>query len=268
MWSTMGLIDVLQMTYPGYLLNPGDLFQVDPSAVMYALGKPKVREVEEEAEEEDETDTAAASTEEADDSDAAAASEEDRTPKEILKSLLAQSKSILADSKSTMSGKRKQELREFSKGVKKLMSKAGRQDVDTSSMTEQFSTIEEQLQLALDTKQAAAKGQQPPPTSQPDEATSSSPTSSSEFLPTDAESLRLALQQVHIDDSKPYATPWTPRDFLSAFAFIPRYLEVNQNICAAVYLRHPVARPGLSEVPSPFPEAASANAFAWYLRRR
>jgi hypothetical protein len=54
---------------------------------------------------------------------------------------------------------------------------------------------------------------------------------------------------------------------MSPFAFVPRYLEVNQNICAAVYLRHPVARPGLSEVPTPFSPTLSQLAFNWYLRR-
>lgn len=29
------------------------------------------------------------------------------------------------------------------------------------------------------------------------------------------------------DPSKPYATPWRPRDYLPPFAFIPRYLEVR-----------------------------------------
>ena len=29
------------MRYPGYLLNPGDLFQVNPERVMYATGAPK-----------------------------------------------------------------------------------------------------------------------------------------------------------------------------------------------------------------------------------
>lgn len=62
--------------------------------------------------------------------------------------------------------------------------------------------------------------------------------------------------------------PWRPREYMSAFAFIPRYLEVNQNICSAVYLRHPVARPGLAEVPTPFPEPLSQLAFNWFLRRR
>jgi ribosomal protein S4 len=50
------------------------------------------------------------------------------------------------------------------------------------------------------------------------------------------------------DPLKPYRTPWRPRYYLSAFAFIPKYLEVNHNIGHAVYLRDPVARPGQSEV--------------------
>lgn len=50
------------------------------------------------------------------------------------------------------------------------------------------------------------------------------------------------------DPTKPYRTPWRPRYYLSAFAFIPQYLEVNHNIGHAVYLRDPVAKPGISEV--------------------
>ncbi|RKF60003.1 putative 30s ribosomal subunit s4 [Erysiphe neolycopersici] len=68
--------------------------------------------------------------------------------------------------------------------------------------------------------------------------------------------------------SKTYPLPWRPKPYMSAFAFIPRYLEVRQNICAGVYLRHPVARPGLSEVPSPFPTEIMQLAYNWYLRRR
>ncbi|RPA91958.1 alpha-L RNA-binding motif-containing protein [Choiromyces venosus 120613-1] len=71
-----------------------------------------------------------------------------------------------------------------------------------------------------------------------------------------------------LDVTKPYATPWRPRDFMAPFAFIPRYLEVNHNTCHAVYLRHPVAKPGLAEAPSPYPEEILQMAFNWYLRRR
>lgn len=70
-----------------------------------------------------------------------------------------------------------------------------------------------------------------------------------------------------VDHTKPYATPWQPRPYMSAFAFIPRYLEVNQNICAAVYLRHPVARKGLAEVPTPFSYITNQLTHNWYLQR-
>lgn len=70
-----------------------------------------------------------------------------------------------------------------------------------------------------------------------------------------------------VDDSKPYATPWRPRPYMSAFAFIPRYLEVNPSICAAVYLRHPVARKGMAEVPTPFSYLTSQLTHNWYLER-
>lgn len=76
------------------------------------------------------------------------------------------------------------------------------------------------------------------------------------------------LKSNPMDASKPYKTPWEPRPYMSPFAFIPRYLEVNQNICAAVYLRHPVARQGMAEIPSPFPPEVHELAFNWYLRRR
>ncbi|KAF4982750.1 hypothetical protein FZEAL_1703 [Fusarium zealandicum] len=70
-----------------------------------------------------------------------------------------------------------------------------------------------------------------------------------------------------VDESKPYATPWRPRAYMSAFAFIPRYLEVNPNVCAAVYLRHPVARKGMAEVPTPFSYLTNQLAHNWYLER-
>jgi hypothetical protein len=99
------------------------------------------------------------------------------------------------------------------------------------------------------------------------------------FSPEDERKMRQAFDKLRLeaehtsawnrrDASAPYATPWRPRDYMSAFAFIPRYLEVNQNVCAAVYLRHPVARPGLAEVPTPFHVETGQLAFNWYLRRR
>ncbi|TGZ84398.1 alpha-L RNA-binding motif-containing protein [Ascodesmis nigricans] len=68
------------------------------------------------------------------------------------------------------------------------------------------------------------------------------------------------------DPDVPYRTPWKPRNFLSAFAFIPKYLEVNHNTGHAIYLRHPVARPGQSEVPTPFDHETHRLAYNWWLR--
>lgn len=66
---------------------------------------------------------------------------------------------------------------------------------------------------------------------------------------------------------KPYATPWQPRAWMKPWVFIPRYLEVNHKICAAVYLRHPVARKGQAEVPTPFHYFSNQLAHAWYVTK-
>ena len=111
-----------------------------------------------------------------------------------------------------------------------------------------------------ETKTTPKQSQKPPP-------------DYSNIVLTSSEQKRIAdLLFMHLrnptDQSKSYQTPWAPRPYMAPFAFIPRYLEVNQNVCAAVYLRHPVARPGLAEIPSPFPYEQNQLAFNWYLRRR
>ncbi|CAD0054372.1 unnamed protein product [Aureobasidium pullulans] len=162
-------------------------------------------------------------------------------PKAALKSLLARAQDITKESKEGLSGKRKQDLRAFAKSVKQTMSRLRPSGIAKTG-TETIDTLEETLNAI------AAK-----PVKREDAFRARK----------DAELLHAALARANenpIDASKPYATPWRPREFMSAFAFIPRYLEVNQKICSAVYLRHPVARPGLAET--------MALAFNWYLRRR
>jgi ribosomal protein S4 len=270
-----------QMRHPGYLLNPGDMFQVDPQRVMFATGAPKdPSEVSsagdaEKALSEGEEDVAASEdqsdqTKEEEKEEEPEAQEED--PRKILKSLLAQAKSILGDSKGEkISAKRKQDIRGFQKQVKRQLSRSNSSTILTDSLEAQFLELKNQL---LRNPNQSVSEQTPPQNTQPFEQTEKSESSqdpSSDLSPLDLTTLRLALENLHhnpLDSAKPYATPWTPRPYMSAFAFIPRYLEVNQNICAAVYLRHPVARPGIAEVPSPLGEGTSGEAFAWYLRRR
>lgn len=318
------------MTHPGYLLNPGDMFQVDPERVMFATGMPKPSsavaeesaEDAAEASEDTETNTddaendqnagdkAAAETEEGVEEE-----EEEEDPRQILKNLLAQSKSILASPHEKLAAKRKQDLRAFQKSVKRTLSKSKSATILTDSLEAQFLELQNQLKIAR--KEPSLPSDQDPKTNlrdadstsdsahagkteasddvdsrykdqvlEAENATerhtqvatgSNSSQPSSDTIDTtglsdqDIKDLKAALELLRdnpIDPSKPYLTPWQPREYMSAFAFIPRYLEVNQNICAAVYLRHPVARPGLAEVPTPFAESTNGSAFAWYLRRR
>lgn len=297
------------MRHPSYLLNPGDLFQVDPERVLFATGASKTKferretrqlkqkEAEEEAEAE-----AEAESEKRPESGEKAGKE---SPRETLKALMAQAKTIISKDKD-LAAKRKQELRGFQKAVRRVLSRSETSTILTDSLEAQFS----ELTLMLNAKRAEKKpkedkkkeAKEQPAESEAvpeaaaqaatEAATESKPSTvetgdklseafqnategnevdTSELSDEEFEILRRALTQMRdnpIDSSKPYATPWRPRDYMSAFAFIPRYLEVNQNICAAVYLRHPVARPGYAEVPTPFSEAIATPAYGWYLKRR
>ncbi|CCC71116.1 hypothetical protein NCAS_0G02290 [Naumovozyma castellii] len=69
------------------------------------------------------------------------------------------------------------------------------------------------------------------------------------------------------EPSKPYFTPWKPRPFLAPLAILPHHLEISFKTCNAVYLRDPVARPGHSEVISPFDIPIHERAYMYYIRK-
>ncbi|KAI5962437.1 uncharacterized protein KGF55_003513 [Candida pseudojiufengensis] len=69
------------------------------------------------------------------------------------------------------------------------------------------------------------------------------------------------------DPSKSFFTPWTPRAFLGAFAILPSHIEISFDTCHAVYLRDPIARPGHSEVISPFAENVHERAYMYYIKK-
>lgn len=69
------------------------------------------------------------------------------------------------------------------------------------------------------------------------------------------------------DASKTYFTPWKPRQFLAPFAVLPKHIEISFPTCHAVYLRDPVARPGESEVISPFSQDVHERAYMYYVRK-
>ena len=314
-----------KMRYPGYLLNPGDMFQVEPQLVMYATGAPKDRRERREIRlaARKKTGDAEQGTTDGENSEAKGEGEEgkveekgqggekeeeERNPKDTLKNLLSKAKTIMESDKDVLPAKRKQELRGFQRAVRRVLSRSGSGGLSgggilADNLEGQFSEL---ISLLKAKKADNNKTKKTPPrkssaheedkkgdediaqstgeSAQPGEKLTEAfqiaaqnadvePDAelTSELSDEEFQVLKLALGQMRdnpIDAEKPYATPWRPRDYMSAFAFIPRYLEVNQNICAAVYLRHPVARPGISEVPSPFGEDIGTAAFAWYLRRR
>jgi ribosomal protein S4 len=285
------------MRYPGYLLNPGDMFQVDPERVMFATGAGKNTSDESPTDEvpksrsEDAEDAAPTSQDQSEESkeeeaeEAEEAEEEEKDPRTILRDLLVQAKSIIEHPKGgKLNVKMKQNLRAFQKQVKSQLSRRDSTTEISDDLEAQFEQLTNQLQRQPN--YSPSDQQQAPPPAPPDqeESTRTTTTTTTEqtsepstqsttppLTPTELTLLRDALTRLQHnppDASKPYATPWTPRPYMSAFAFIPAFLEVNQSICAAVYLRHPVARPGFAEVPTPFNEITGGNAFAWYLRRR
>ncbi|KAI9883078.1 MAG: hypothetical protein M1823_005150 [Watsoniomyces obsoletus] len=271
-----------KMIYPGYLLNPGDMFQVEPERVLYATGARKDRydrhagrrlrrqiegktspseEAESPLEEKQDEEAPSESTK----SDQPAEEKPITKPKVQLSTLLGRARAVLA-SKGDFSAKRKQDLRSFTRDVRTALSRGSKvTTTDLASLDGQLSEILTKIgENAPSKENSPATAATETPLSEEEEVMQS-------LSASDRRALQLALQEARdnpIDPTKPYATPWRPRPFMSPFAFIPRFLEVHQSICSAVYLRHPVARPGASEVPSPFSRGEHQLAFNWYLRRR
>lgn len=65
-------------------------------------------------------------------------------------------------------------------------------------------------------------------------------------------------------------TPFHLPPYASPFIFVPPYLEPYFATCSVVYLRHPTARPGYSEIPTPWDADGSVVrlAWEWYSKRR
>jgi hypothetical protein len=58
-------------------------------------------------------------------------------------------------------------------------------------------------------------------------------------------------------------TPFNLPAYASPFIFIPAYLEVSFTTCSAIYVRHPTARPGYSEIPTPYDADGEVVRLAW-----
>ncbi|KAH9026821.1 hypothetical protein EDB85DRAFT_1978060 [Lactarius pseudohatsudake] len=58
-------------------------------------------------------------------------------------------------------------------------------------------------------------------------------------------------------------TPFHLPAYASPFIFVPAYLEVSYPTCSVVYVRHPTARPGYSEIPTPYDADGEVVRLAW-----
>lgn len=280
------MLRIHQMPYPGYLLNPGDMFQVDMDRVLFATGAPKpihqvrtgrklrkalrrrakdtkpnsvgpkaqkdlLRQQRKEAEEKAQSGEEGPASSGWQDIEVVRAQR-----KEDFSNLLTQLEELFENRRTRPGAKRKIELRALRKDILNAMRNVNRKTAKT--LDEELNSLLARFSLSPSSQGAQDEVQE-------QEAKPKEPTREQ------IQALREAMlreRENPVDESKPYATPWRPRPYMSAFAFIPRYLEVNHNICSAVYLRHPVARPRLAEVPSPFPQEVQQLAFNWYLRRR
>jgi ribosomal protein S4 len=58
-------------------------------------------------------------------------------------------------------------------------------------------------------------------------------------------------------------TPFNLPAYASPFIFVPAYLEVSFPTCSVVYVRHPTARPGYSEIPTPYDADGEVVRLVW-----
>jgi ribosomal protein S4 len=267
-----------RMIHPGYLLNPGDLFSVTPDVVLNSTGMPAnaeeakvnpyasiaAEEAKAKAEEEAEEEAASLQTQEeqepGEDLDLSPTANDSEIIKTRKKSLTT-ARTMIDDIilKFEPSAARKRELRALRKNINPIMGRARKTDDD--GVDAAISALEKELDAIFAKIETSAKAEE--------SAADGSEGQGDKEKPVEDEHLS-ALAKAYNDllVGKKYAQPWQPRDWMAPFAFVPRYLEVNWTICSAVYLRHPVARPGVAEIPSPFGLETGGLAFTWYLRRR
>ncbi|KZV96398.1 alpha-L RNA-binding motif-containing protein [Exidia glandulosa HHB12029] len=108
---------------------------------------------------------------------------------------------------------------------------------------------------------------------EPSSEASSSEATSSE-APATEESEEPQVVTLHDADSRP-STLRQPREFqlpefAAPFIFVPAYLEVSYPTCSVIYVRHPTARAGYSEIPTPYDADGEIMrlAWEWYAIRR
>lgn len=73
-----------------------------------------------------------------------------------------------------------------------------------------------------------------------------------------------------VSEGPKQGTPFYLPQYASPWLFIPAYIEPSFSTCSAIYVRHPTARPGYSEIPTPYDADGEVVRFAWewYVKNR
>jgi hypothetical protein len=267
------------------MLNPGDMFSVDVDTVLWATGRHSFTSgarttSSEEVESSEDNIQAIEAAQDGDTLEGSATSveveepdmsiEEDSNDPVAIKERKAALKSArkMIDNvieKADPSAARKRELRELRKQINILVQNIKSEDSESnvSNLQGDLTNIISKIEQSNDKPES-----QGPSDDTQLSISRNSLRKNSSSITKDNHITALARSYSEILPNKSYEQPWVPRDWMAPFAFVPRYLEVNYTICSAVYLRHPVARPGMAEVPTPFGIETSSLAHNWYLRRR
>ncbi|ORY89287.1 hypothetical protein BCR35DRAFT_275734 [Leucosporidium creatinivorum] len=102
----------------------------------------------------------------------------------------------------------------------------------------------------------------PPPAETAEAAAEPSETSEAE-VDASAETPSSVVPPAPTTPAGPKPLPFHLPDFAAPFLFIPPYIEPSFQTCSAIYLRHPTAAPGVSEVPSPYEADGEVMKLAW-----
>lgn len=103
----------------------------------------------------------------------------------------------------------------------------------------------------------------PKESSAPAEETASTTENVSEAKPDEEPSESSSTPKQDTKNTPPPAPRWALPPYAAPHLFIPAYIEPSFATCSAIYVRHPTARPGYSEIPSPYDADGEVMRFAW-----
>lgn len=122
--------------------------------------------------------------------------------------------------------------------------------------------------VEADAQAEAEASSQPPSSAEAEEYSSSEPQAEAEASTEETSEADEPAQTQQTKAKAPKADPTKVMpfhlpDYAAPFLFVPPYLEVNFPTASAVYVRHPTAGPGYSEVPTPFEADGEVVRLAW-----